>query len=64
MSLLLNIKYLVWKPNVCKECGSQDLSLIIQQEYRGRECNDCGYEESDKLKDCSHCDDTNCEICL
>mgnify|MGYP003145922609 CR=1 FL=1 len=31
----------------CRVCGSQNLSLIIQQEYRGKECNDCGYEESE-----------------
>tara|TARA_Y100001951_G_C11040755_1_gene130095 strand:+ start:184 stop:297 length:114 start_codon:yes stop_codon:yes gene_type:complete len=31
----------------CKKCGSKFLHLVIQQEYRGKACIDCGYEEAE-----------------
>jgi|TARA_R110000824_G_scaffold12395_5_gene54376 predicted Zn-ribbon and HTH transcriptional regulator len=48
---LANIKYLVWQPKFCRECGSQDLEIIVNLYYGGGAeftlCNDCGYEESE-----------------
>ena len=29
----------------CAKCGSKSLYLVIQQEYRAKACDECGYEE-------------------
>ena len=29
----------------CAKCGSKTLYLVIQQEYRAKACDECGYEE-------------------
>ena len=30
----------------CKKCKSTNLFLVVQQEYKGMACDDCGHEES------------------